>query len=599
MRLPIEGFLTAAFVLASTTGCDPTEVSCYPLVEEGSRCVCPAGTTRVDDWACALPDGGVLERPGRPDGSTVDAGLDTGADVGADFFDAGEDAPATCSPATGACNGRDDDCDGLTDEDADGQCPTIADGVNACLEGACVLVSCEAGFEECRSEERCTWTEESPVDCGACGIECEADQACSSGDCVDSWGTASVMVAGTAEQDFGGEVASAGTGSYWVHRIGNVAYTSLLDSEGETVWRRPVPVPLHWMQVSVHAGRSSFFGLGRYFALERVESDFGVHGAESRAGHKVGIWSRTLTGDPRWLNFFESTISVQASAPAFNSDDEGCFALNFRGRVSFRGETLLDSSLDQDSAIVCVDTQSGEVNNSFTLSGPGADSSEVLGLIGDDVLLRVTTAGELPWGDRTLGASSVIARVTRYGSPVWQIPFVKSGRSSPSFGAVDEDIVALAFYVDGTLSMHGVTFRYETGGSNGMTALLAVDPSTGGLVWTASSSTSGATLPAGLHVTARGVYVLASFNEAGGFGSSTPSVGSGDFLLARFARADGALSWARVLGSEGIDYPRDMSCDPAGRCRISFDFDGSPTYFGEEYVAENYYDSGVLLVEVE
>lgn len=600
MRFPIEGLVVALFVFANT-GCDPQGVSCYPLVDDGSRCICPVGTTQVDDWVCALPDGGFLERPGRPDGGLPDSGLDAASDSGPDDRDSGgEDSSPACIPSPGACNGRDDDCDGRVDEDADGQCAATAHGTNACVEGACVLVSCEAGYEQCRSDGLCTWTDESPLDCGACGSACDADQACSSGDCVDSWGTASVTVAGTSEWDLGGEVAAAGSGSYWVHRVGDVAYTSLLDSDGETVWRRPVPVPLHWMQISVHAGRSSFFGLGRSFALERVESDFGVHGAESRSGHKVGIWSRTLTGDPRWLHFFESTISVQASAPAFNSDDEGCFSLNFRGRVTFRGETLVDSSLDQDSAVVCVDTESGDVISVFTLSGPGADSSEVLGLIGDDVLLRVTTAGDLPWGDRTLTASSLIARVARDGSPVWQVPFVdSSSRYNLRLGAFGEEIIALAFHVDGTLTMHGVSFRYDTAGSNGMTALLALEPRTGGLLWTSSSSNSGSTRPVGLHVAERGVYVLAGFNEAGGFGSSTPPVGSGDILLARFAHAGGALAWARVLGSEGIDYPRDMSCDAAGRCRISFDFDGSPTYFGEEYVAENYYDSGVLLVEVE
>lgn len=597
MRFPIEGLVAALFVFANT-GCDPQGVNCYPLVDDGSRCICPVGTTQVDDWVCALPDGGFLERPGHPDGGLPDSGLDAAFDSGHDRDSGGEDSSPACIPSPGACNGRDDDCDGRVDEDADGQCAATAHGTNTCVEGACVLVSCEAGYEQCRSDGLCTWTDESPVDCGACGAVCDADQACSSGDCVDSWGTASVAVTGTGEQDLGGEVASAGNGSYWGHRIGSTAYTSLLAADGSSVWRRPVPVPVRWDEVSLHAGSSSLFALGRRFALERVESDFGVHGAESRSGHKVGIWSRTLTGDPRWLHFFESTISVQASAPAFNSDDEGCFSLTFRGRVSFRGETLVDSSLDQDSAIVCVDTESGEVINIFMLSGPGADSSEVLGIIGDDVLLRVTTAGELPWGDRTLDASSVIARVARDGAPAWQVPY--SGTAQFFAAAADTDIAAIAFYVTNSASIHGLTFRHSVStGADGMMALVALDSSTGGLTWTAASSTSDTTQARSLALGERGVYVLAQFGGMGGLGAATPTFGNGDFFLARFARADGVLSWARVFGSEGIDYARDMSCDAAGRCRISFDFDGSPTYFGEEYVAENYYDSGVLLVEVE
>jgi hypothetical protein len=219
-------------------------------------------------------------------------------------------------------------------------------------------------------------------------------------------------------------------------------------------------------------------------------------------------------------------------------------------------------------------------------------------MIGGDILLRVTTAGELPWGDRTLEASSVVARVARGGAPAWHVPY--SGTAEFFAAAADTEIAAIAFYVTNSASIHGLTFRHSVStGADGMMALVALDSSTGGLTWTAASSTSDTTQARALALGERGVYVLAQFGGMGGLGAATPTFGSGDFFLARFARADGALSWARVLGSEGIDYPRDMSCDAAGRCRISFDFDGSPTYFGEEYVAENYYDSAVLSVEVE
>lgn len=68
-------------------GCSSVSVDCAPLISDGTRCVCPEGTVQVDDWACELPDGGALERPGRPDaGVRFDADLDgdTGAaDAGA------------------------------------------------------------------------------------------------------------------------------------------------------------------------------------------------------------------------------------------------------------------------------------------------------------------------------------------------------------------------------------------------------------------------------------------------------------------------------------------------------------------------------------
>jgi hypothetical protein len=93
---------TAVALLCSTmlvAGCSSVSVDCTPLVSDGARCVCPEGTFQVDDWVCELPDGGFIERPGRPDGGFADASVDaavadSGADVGIDageIIDAGTD----------------------------------------------------------------------------------------------------------------------------------------------------------------------------------------------------------------------------------------------------------------------------------------------------------------------------------------------------------------------------------------------------------------------------------------------------------------------------------------------------------------------------
>lgn len=81
-------------------GCSSVSVDCAPLISDGTRCVCPEGTVQVDDWVCELPDGGFLERPGRPDGgltdgsldaTVADSGVDGGTDAG-ELVDAGTDA---------------------------------------------------------------------------------------------------------------------------------------------------------------------------------------------------------------------------------------------------------------------------------------------------------------------------------------------------------------------------------------------------------------------------------------------------------------------------------------------------------------------------
>lgn len=95
------GKLAVLFGCSATVvvGCSSVSVDCAPLESDGSRCVCPVGTVQVDDWVCELPDGGTLERPGRPDGGQPDVGPydaggheDSGDDGGADpGVDAGSD----------------------------------------------------------------------------------------------------------------------------------------------------------------------------------------------------------------------------------------------------------------------------------------------------------------------------------------------------------------------------------------------------------------------------------------------------------------------------------------------------------------------------
>jgi len=88
----LVGKLVVVFACSAmvVVGYSSVSVDCAPLVSDGSRCVCPEGTVQVDDWVCELPDGGTLERPGRPDtGVEFDGGQreDSGTE------DAGEDAP--------------------------------------------------------------------------------------------------------------------------------------------------------------------------------------------------------------------------------------------------------------------------------------------------------------------------------------------------------------------------------------------------------------------------------------------------------------------------------------------------------------------------
>lgn len=161
----------------------------------------------------------------------------------------GADA-GTCSPVEERCNGMDDDCDGQSDEGFDlqtdpincgacmnacsvpnatvactagscgvvdcragfgdcngdtadgcennlasadhcgacGNACTYANGVGACMDGACELSSCEAGFDDCNADpaDGCETPLNTPTDCAACGMACElanATTTCDTGTC--------------------------------------------------------------------------------------------------------------------------------------------------------------------------------------------------------------------------------------------------------------------------------------------------------------------------------------------------------------------------------------------------------------------------------
>jgi hypothetical protein len=57
-----------------------------------------------------------------------------------------------CTREAESCNGKDDDCDDRTDEDADDAC-TWPKASSVCASGGrCVIVSCEEGYENCNGE---------------------------------------------------------------------------------------------------------------------------------------------------------------------------------------------------------------------------------------------------------------------------------------------------------------------------------------------------------------------------------------------------------------------------------------------------------------
>jgi hypothetical protein len=79
-----------------------------------------------------------------------------------------------CATRTDRCNGEDDDCDGIIDEEGSTSC-NIPHAQARCLGGACVFEACEQGYFNCNltATDGCEKSAEE-VSCGECGLQCDA-----------------------------------------------------------------------------------------------------------------------------------------------------------------------------------------------------------------------------------------------------------------------------------------------------------------------------------------------------------------------------------------------------------------------------------------
>jgi len=113
--------------------------------------------------------------------------------------DSGPPPTDACTPSDEICNMADDDCDGMTDEgfelatdpDNCGGCGNVCELPHAtagCMGGACVVDSCEMGFDDCDDDPGNGCESELATDagnCGGCGTSCiPPDRMCCDGTCA-------------------------------------------------------------------------------------------------------------------------------------------------------------------------------------------------------------------------------------------------------------------------------------------------------------------------------------------------------------------------------------------------------------------------------
>ena len=142
-----------------TETCDGVDNDCDGTVDDGSGLLlCPNGGSCVNgacvQLPCSSPNGGC------PPGQACDAN--------------GNCVPGGCVPWAESCNGIDDDCDGVVDNDTDpnvplcsndgvctnGQCSWLPCNTDAdcpvgqlCTNGACTAVGCQPAPEQCDGKD--------------------------------------------------------------------------------------------------------------------------------------------------------------------------------------------------------------------------------------------------------------------------------------------------------------------------------------------------------------------------------------------------------------------------------------------------------------
>jgi hypothetical protein len=150
--------------------CDGVDNNCNGQVDEGCQQIC----TDADQ-----------------DGFFAQAGCGTAVDCN-------DGNPLIRPNAAEICDGRDNNCNGTTDEGFDttadplncgfcGNVCSFANATAACVSGVCALVSCSPGFNNCDGSPANGCETDTSTDnnnCGTCGAVCTPGTRCANSVCV-------------------------------------------------------------------------------------------------------------------------------------------------------------------------------------------------------------------------------------------------------------------------------------------------------------------------------------------------------------------------------------------------------------------------------
>ncbi len=188
---------------AGTSACPltcPMGTTCDPTVGCVGSSACATSSDCVDTDACTE-----TERCDPASRRCVYSPLDGDGDGEPPVVCGGRDCddadPSVGTRGTESCDLRDNDCDGVVDDE-----PTDCPAGSRCTAGACECTT--PGFELC-SFDACADTRSDPENCGSCFRRCDSTTTCVAGECVCSG--AGLTLCGTTCVDLSSDPSHCGS----------------------------------------------------------------------------------------------------------------------------------------------------------------------------------------------------------------------------------------------------------------------------------------------------------------------------------------------------------------------------------------------------
>jgi hypothetical protein len=458
------------------------------------------------------------------------------------------------------CDGKDNDCNGKTDEPS------------GCCQPSC-------GTRKCGPDPVCGQS------CGSCTAPATCD---SSGQCTSAalgWSKRF----GDADHDWGNSVAVDASGNVYVTGtfIGAVDFGSgSLQSAGA------YDVFVASFAPSGAPGWSKRFGGGGYdFGKSVVVDasgnvcvtgtfegavDFGSGSLQSAGGDDLFVASFAPGGAPRWSKRFGGAHNDEGKAVAIDGIGNVYVTGSFDDTVDF-GNGPLQSAGAQDIFLASFTSSSlPRWSKRFGIVGSDIGSSAAVDGSGNvHVTGYVTGAvdfgnGPLPyadWGDIFL------ASFTPSGTPLWSKSLGGAGYDQGSSVALD---ATGNVYVTGNFegAVDFGTGSLQSAGARDV--FVASFTPSGTPRWSKRFGGTGDDYASSVAVDGSGnVYVTGRFEGAVDFGTgSLQSAGAGDVFVASFTPS-GTPRWSKRFGSTGDDYASSIAVDGAGKVYLTGSFQGT------------------------